>query len=43
MPGVARIDDVNRYRPIFSINRSGWWLHQKPAGDRQTVIASAAE
>lgn len=21
---------VNRYRPIFSINRTAWWLHSKP-------------
>lgn len=31
-------DNVNRYRPIFSINRSGWWLHTAPKG---TVLASA--
>lgn len=31
-------DSVNRYRPIFSINRSGWWLHTAPKG---TVLASA--
>ena len=23
-------DRVTRYRPIFSINRSAWWLHSKP-------------
>lgn len=27
-----------RYKPIFSINRHGWWLHSKP---KSTVIASA--
>ena len=26
-----------RYRPIFSINRSAWWLYSLP----QTVVASA--
>ena len=31
-------DNVNHYRPIFSINRQGWWLHSKPS---QTVLASA--
>lgn len=31
-------DSVDNYRPIFSINREGWWLHSKPA---QTVLASA--
>jgi predicted transglutaminase-like cysteine proteinase len=30
--------EVRKYRPIFSINRNGWWLHTKP---RDTVIASA--
>ena len=29
---------VNRYRPIFSINRTAWWLHTAPG---QTVLASA--
>lgn len=29
--------DVRKYRPIFSINRDGWWLHTKP---KDTVIAS---
>ncbi len=31
-------NEIRRYRPIFSINRNGWWLHTKP---RDTVIASA--
>lgn len=31
-------DTVNTYRPIFSINRQGWWLHSKP---KETVLASA--
>ncbi len=30
--------DVHRYRPIFSINRQAWWLHNRPTA---TVIASA--
>ncbi|AEP10656.1 transglutaminase-like cysteine peptidase [Micavibrio aeruginosavorus] len=29
---------TSRYRPIFSINRDAWWLHNKPQG---TVLASA--
>ncbi len=28
----------NRYRPIFSINRTAWWLHSIP---ENTVLASA--
>jgi predicted transglutaminase-like cysteine proteinase len=31
-------DTINNYRPIFSINRQGWWLHSKP---KETVLASA--
>ena len=31
-------DTVKNYRPIFSINRQGWWLHSKP---KATVLASA--
>jgi len=27
-----------RYRPIFSINRTAWWLHQNPTS---TIVASA--
>ena len=34
--------DVKTYKPIFSINRTGWWLHEKaPTGG--TVLASAAQ
>lgn len=29
---------IGRYRPIFSINRTAWWLHTKP---KDTVVASA--
>lgn len=25
--------DVKRYRPIFSLNRTGWWLHSSPGED----------
>ena len=28
----------SRYRPIYSINRTAWWLHTKPT---KTIIASA--
>lgn len=30
-------DMIDRYRPIFSINRMAWWLHTRP---RETVVAS---
>lgn len=29
---------AGRYRPIYSINRTGWWLHTAPS---QTMVASA--
>jgi predicted transglutaminase-like cysteine proteinase len=29
-----------RYRPIFSINRTAWWLHSVP-DDSRTIVASA--
>lgn len=35
---VRMARDVNRYKPIFSINRTAWWLHTKP---KETVVASA--
>ena len=28
-----------RYRPIYSINREGWWLHTQP---KATLVASAS-
>lgn len=31
-------DNAGRYRPIFSINRTAWWLHTAPS---TTVLASA--
>ena len=27
---VEQADNVNRYRPIFSINGASWWLHKSP-------------
>jgi predicted transglutaminase-like cysteine proteinase len=38
---VTSVDRVSHYKPIFSINRDGWWLHTKPKGN-VTVVASAA-
>lgn len=34
---VKRDTEISNYRPIYSINRQGWWLH-KSSG---TVLASA--
>jgi predicted transglutaminase-like cysteine proteinase len=36
---VKSAEDVTRYKPIFSINRQGWWLHSRGA-DMQVASAS---
>ncbi len=38
---ATKADKITHYKPIFSINRTAWWLHTKPAGN-VTVVASAA-
>lgn len=38
---VTHLDRVSHYKPIFSINREGWWLHTKPKTN-VTVVASSA-
>ncbi len=38
---TPKAESIAHYKPIFSINRTAWWLHTKPAGD-VTVVASAA-
>lgn len=38
---VTSVEKVSHYKPIFSINRDGWWLHTKPKGN-VTVVASAS-
>jgi predicted transglutaminase-like cysteine proteinase len=35
---VRYTENVNRYRPIFTINRTAWWLHTAPTS---TLVASA--
>ncbi len=35
---MVNADSVGRYRPIFSINRTAWWLHTAPT---TTMVASA--
>lgn len=39
---AIRADNVKHYKPIFSINRTAWWLHTKPENGNVTVVASAA-
>lgn len=38
---VTNVERISHYKPIFSINREGWWLHTKPKGN-VTVVASAS-
>lgn len=42
MQNVTPLSRVSHYKPIFSINRTAWWLHTKPAGGNVTVVASSA-
>lgn len=39
---ATRATSISHYKPIFSINRTAWWLHTKPAATDVTVVASAA-
>jgi predicted transglutaminase-like cysteine proteinase len=41
LKNVTNVDRISHYKPIFSINRDGWWLHTKPKGN-VTVVASAS-
>ncbi len=36
---VRSSSSISHYKPIFSINRTAWWLHSK--GDPRTIVASA--
>lgn len=38
---VTNVDRISHYKPIFSINRDGWWLHTKPKSN-VTVVASSS-
>jgi len=37
---LVSAESGDRYRPIFSINRTAWWLHQAP--EPQTTVLAAA-
>ncbi len=43
MKNLINASQLERYRPIYSINRTAWWLHSAPqsGGSVNTVIASA--
>lgn len=38
---MTSADRISHYKPIFSINRTAWWLHTKPKGN-VTVVAAAS-
>lgn len=42
---VRRAKTINHYKPIFSINRTAWWLHTTPNASPEkassTIVASA--
>ncbi len=38
---MTNANRISHYKPIFSINRTAWWLHTKPKGN-VTVVAAAA-
>lgn len=39
---MTRASDIRHYKPIFSINRTAWWLHTDRNDSNPTQIASAA-
>lgn len=39
---MTEASDIGHYKPIFSINRSAWWLHNENRNANPTQIASAA-
>lgn len=39
---VRAANDVSRYRPIFSINREGWWLHTKPQNTQMVALQTVS-
>ncbi len=40
---VIMVDQVKRYRPIFSINRTAWWLHTVPADASSRIRLASVE
>ena len=39
---MTEASDISHYKPIYSINRTGWWLHTDNGGSNPTQIASAS-
>ncbi len=40
---VRRADSISHYKPIFSINRTAWWLHTAPTGRSVNTVVAAAK
>lgn len=38
---MTATDKISHYKPIYSINRTAWWLHTTPKKDMPTIVASA--
>jgi len=39
---MTEANDIGHYKPIFSINRTAWWLHNDNRNSNPTQIASAS-
>jgi predicted transglutaminase-like cysteine proteinase len=39
---MTEASDISHYKPIFSINRTAWWLHNDNRNSNPTQIASAS-
>jgi len=39
---MTRASEISHYKPIFSINRTAWWLHMDNRNSNPTQIATAA-
>lgn len=40
---VRTASSIQHYKPIFSINRTSWWLHSTPSGRGANTVIAAAE
>lgn len=40
---MTNANSISHYKPIYSINRTAWWLHTDNKGPNPTQIASAAK
>ena len=35
---VISAKTIRHYRPIYSVNEGGWWLHKRPKGKGKKVL-----